>query len=316
MASTTTQWDIQNLVFPLMAESSNNTTYTSNGRITFKINDVVSRICSGYFPSALDPKAPAFKCLDMPFLRDTQAFEYIAPIVSTADAEVGDITIDMDTSTLDTAWYLIAQGVIIWYTGKTSTSITGVTWVISKFKAGTIFTKCFLVNANFDRSYRLFYQYNSEFMPVMEVQREDDRYEREKIQSFMIAHDDTTGKQFIVIRWFSNWDRFLLKYYKLITPMVDDADICVIPDEYCLSVVANIVAWELLMESQTEDQEYINKLVLWYNSLLWMYTRFTTQEVDMDKMYKLKPYNYSSIQWYGAWGAYGSRYTRSGFRLY
>jgi hypothetical protein len=152
--------------------------------------------------------------------------------------------------------------VIISYTGKTANSITGCTGIISSFTAGTYFQKCFPLNTDFDKSYRLFHQYNNIQREVFEIQREDERFQRAKYRSFVIILDENTNNKFIVVRGFSNKDRFILKYYAQVTNMVNATDICIIPDDYALRVVPAIAAGELLMESQTEDTEYMNKLAV------------------------------------------------------
>ena len=78
-------------------------------------------------------------------------------------------------------------------------------------------------------------------------------------------------------------------------------------------MVKLIWAWELLMESQSEDMEYMNKLNMWYAKLEEMYGIFTMQEKDLDKMAKMKPYNFSSVN---SFGLANTRYTRSWFTVY
>jgi len=62
------------------------------------------------------------------------------------------------------------------------------------------------------------------------------------------------------------------------------------------------------MESQSEDAEYLVKLTIGYSKLEEMFGLLTLQEKDMDKMAKMKPYNYSSIN---SFGLANTRYTRS-----
>jgi hypothetical protein len=79
-----------------------------------------------------------------------------------------------------------------------------------------------------------------------------------------------------------------------------------------LSVIAPICAGELLMESQSEDAEYINKLTLWYAKLEEMYIKYTTAVKDMDQMVKQRPYNRSTI----SWGYVRDGYSSKGFKVY
>ena len=312
MSATTTREAMKTLVIQLMNETSNNNTYTASDRDSEKINDVVRRVCSWYVRSALNTQV-MYKCLDMPFLRKRQYFQNKDAIALTEAVTPWDDEIFLDTTNLEATGAIYCQWCVMPYTGKTATSITGVSWVISAFDSGTYVTKAFPVNADFDKSYRLFHQYNNIQREVFEVQREDERYQRAKYRSFVVVLDEDTGNKYIVVRGFSNNDRFLLKYYATVEDMTEDTDICVIPDEWAKSVICPIAAWELLMESQSEDAEYVNKLTLWYARLEEMYYKFTTQEVDMDKLAKQKPYNYTSIN---SFGMANTRYTRSWFTVY
>lgn len=312
MTVSTTLWTLRSYTIQLMNETSNNNTYSWSDRDVVKINDVIKRVCSWYIKSLLNPNE-SFKCLDMPFLRDRQFLQYKDPIAITSAIAVWDTEINLDTTNLDDTGAIYAQGIVISYTGKTATSITWCTGVIASFESWTYFTKVFQTNANFDQAYRLFHMYNSTETEVFEVKREDERYQREKIKSFTIIYDETSGNNFIMLRGFDNDDRFILKYYKLVDNLSIDSDICVIPDEYAQSVVCPIVAGEMLMESQSEDWEFMNKLTIWYGRLQEMYHKYTQQQKDMDKMVKQKPYNYSSISTF--WGT-DSKYTRSWFTIY
>ena len=312
MSQTTTLWDLKTILFQQMNETANNTTYTNNDRDRQKLNDVVKSVCSWFVKSLLNPEV-CYKCLDVPFLRRRQYFQFKDPIATTADINVWDTTIYMDTTDLDTTGAVYAQGVVVTYTGKTATSLTWCSGVIADFESGTYFTKAFKVNADFDKSYRLFHMYNNIQREIFEVQREDERYQRAKYRSFVVVLDENTMDKYIIVRGFARNDRFLFKYYEKVTNMVDDTDICVIDDDYCTKVVIPLAAGELLMESQTEDWEYINKLSIWYSKLDEMYTKYTLQEVDMDKMAKQKPYNYSAIN---SFGLANTRYTRSWYTVY
>jgi len=54
-----------------------------------------------------------------------------------------------------------------------------------------------------------------------------------------------------------------LKYYKEWVELVDDTDICILPDRYPMSVLATIVAWELLYQTEEVDNG-ATKLKMWY----------------------------------------------------
>ena len=71
MTNTTTLLDLKQGIFTLMLETSNNTTYTDNGRDTEKINSLVASVCNGYVKSLIDNNI-IYKCLDMPFLKKKQ----------------------------------------------------------------------------------------------------------------------------------------------------------------------------------------------------------------------------------------------------
>jgi len=307
----TTLWELKTNMYALMNDSSSNTTYTSNNRDIKKINNVIKRVCSWYFKSALDANR-FFKTGDLSFLRGRQYFEFKKKIPCTTAITVGAITIDIDTTNLSSAGYIYSQWMVIKYTGKTPTQLTWVSWVIANFDVWTYFIQIYPFDAAIDKTYQLFYlnEKNLE-IDVLEVQREDDRYQREKIRSFVVVFDEATWQRFIMVRWFKDGDRFLLKYYKNVTDLVDNTDETVIPDDYT-SVIEAIAAWELMMESEGESFERQNKLKLGEDKLQEMYAKFTIIEKDLKRMVKMAPYNFNSISWLGAWQGY----TRTGFRIY
>jgi len=313
MTASTTLWDIKDFMYAQMNDTSNNQTYTSNNRDTDKINDVIRRVCSWFFRSALNPET-TYKCGDFPFLRKKQYFEYVDSVACTAAVSVGDTTINLPNSTLSDAWAIYTQGIVMEYTGKSSTTaITWVTWCIANFESGTRFEQVFALNTDLHEAYRVFRLYDGKEMEVFEIDSQDDRYEREKTQAFTILYDETSGKKFIRFYGVDDGYRFIIKYYASVTDLVNTTDVCVIPDEYAKTVVAPIAWWELLMETQAEDAEYVNKLTLWYGKLEEMYHHYTKMIKDMDKMARLKPYDWRTIWW---WLGVNDRYTRKWFRVY
>lgn len=312
MTATTTLWDMKNLLYQQMNETSNNKTYTNNDRDTNKLNDIVRMFCNGFVVSKLDQNV-FYKTKNVPFLRKQQFFQYKQQIMCSQAIAVWDTEIYINTTDLDNSGAIYGQGIVITYTSKDSEKIMWCTGVVSSFQSGSPFVKCFPVNPDFDRSFRVFNQYNSVYREVFETEREDQDYQRGKYRSFMIVDNPVDSKKYIVIRWFANNDRFLLKYYEKVDNMTNETDICIVPDEYCLKVIVPIAAGELLMESETEDAEYMTKLTIGYANLQEAYAKFTKNEVDEEQRAKMRPYNYSSIN---SFGQANTRYTRSGFTVY
>lgn len=307
----TTLWQMKTNMYWLMNDSSSNTTYTSNGRDIAKINNVIQRVCSWYVKSALN-REDFYKAWDLSFLRGRQYFEYKDKIPCTAAITVGAITISIDTTNLSSAGYVYAQGMVIKYTWKNATTLTWVTWVIANFESGTFFTQVYPFDAAIDKTYQLFYLNDkNEEIDVIEVQREDDRYQREKYRSFVVLFDEDTAWRFILVRWFTDWDRFLLKYYKTVTKLEEDTDVTIIPDDYT-SCIEAISAWELMMESEWESFERQNKLKLGYDKLQEMYAKYTVIEKDLNRKVKQAPYNMEAISGYGR----NQWYTRTWFKIY
>lgn len=312
MWANTTLENLLDGMYNRMNETTSNRTYSTNDRDIKKLNSVIRRVCSWFLRSSLNPET-VYKCKDLDFLRKKQYIQYKEPVACTVAVAVAATSITLPTTNLTTTWAIYTQWVVISYTWKNATQITWCTGVVAAFESGTYFEQVVAVAADFDKWYRVFRMYDGTEKEIYEVKSQDDRYEREMNRAFTVLYDETSGNRFIRFYWYDNEDRFLIKYYAKVDDLVATIDICVIPDERCTDVVCPIAAGELLMESQSEDAEYINKLTLWYASLEEMYSYYTVKFKDMDKIARAAPYNWSSI---GGWVSISSRYSNKWFRVY
>ena len=158
--ATKTLGDIKNEMYGLMNMTSDNRTYTQNDRDVNKINDVIRRVCSWFFRSALSPET-VYKSGDIPFLRSKQYFQYKEDVATTADITVGDTEITIDPTDFSDAGAIYSQWVVIEYTWKSATQLTWCTGVVADFDSWTRFEQVYELNADLDKAYRVFKMNNS-----------------------------------------------------------------------------------------------------------------------------------------------------------
>ena len=211
LTATKTLWDIKDLMYWLMNETSWNRTYTNNWRDTAKINDVIRRVSSWFFRSVLNTET-VYKSGDIPYLRKKQYIKYKEAIACTAAIVVGAVTINIDTTNLTTTWSIYSQWVVISYTWKNATQITWCTGVVADFEEWTKFEQVYKVNADMDIPYQCFLMYDWQEIDVFEVKSFDDRYQRQAFKWFTLLYDETSGNRFLRVFWFSDSDKFLFKY--------------------------------------------------------------------------------------------------------
>ena len=308
MAQTVTLWELKTSMYGLMNDTSTNTTYTTWNRDIDKINDVCRRITDWYIPS-LTVQWKFYKCKDMLFMRDRQLVEFKDYVKCSADVLEWADTINIDTTNFDNSWAIYSQWMVINYTSKSVTQLLGCSWVFSNFDSWTSFCQIYAVNANLDKVYRMFKLTDNQEVEITEVKQDDDKFWRQKIKSFTLVRDEETETQYILLRWFSNGDKFLFKYYKQYVDMVEDTDICMIPKVYAKAIVPFISWWELLMESESETNERVNKLNWWYAALHWMYTKYNRMSKDPKPMVQFANQR-SQFSWVPNW------YTRTWFRVF
>ena len=299
----TTLGDIKTEVYLLMNQSSDSSTYDADTRVQTKINTVIQDVCKGEYRSILSDEV--FKAWDLRFLRGKQAVKRYDNVTLTAELLTTDIELSCDTTNLTDSWSVVINGNVIHYTGKTATELTGVTNIQMDQDSWEYLRQVFQVETEAFKAFVLFWiASKSEFWPDMiEIPYDDNRNQQSMDRYYTILTDETSTDLWLDIRGFTGTEKFWLEYYKGLSDYTSDWDTIAIPDPYWKSVIASMVAGELLWESEQTD-ESTRKLQLAYSKLITFYNTYNTMVKERRKSIKFKwpntnwvsPYGYGNIR--------------------
>ena len=147
------------------------------------------------------------------------------------------------------------------------------------------------------------YEMPSDFEKVNSVVK---IYSQNWLKELEIPYDPTETYQFyynvykvwiktlLKIKWLNYLDQIQVDYTKLYYDMANDADECILPDNYWIKVIAPLVAWEYAIQKGFPTSQSI--LLSWYTALQNMY-QFFTNTITITKQ-SIKPISYwfSSIK--------------------
>jgi hypothetical protein len=292
-----TYQEIIKKVYYLLAVDEDSTTYDKATKVKPKINSIIKDICKGRYKSVLDNTI--IKGGDLPFLQKQAWFETKRSTALTNGAIVWANTLDALTVNLTPSGYLLIGGDVVNYTSTTSNVIGWVTWLSSNVSRWDIIEQIRPVPPDADRSFQLFEigRYG-ETCPVpynesLHWLAGTPNRAWDGSPQWWATINDGDGNMFILIRSGKN-AKYQLWYYKKVSDLVNDADICKLPDDSGIEFVAEIVAGELLRETE-EDPHGSKLLKLWYNKLHMFYQ----DNLDFNKKYrnKVKVWNKTSYNY-------------------
>lgn len=310
MANTLTE--IQTEVFFLLWESQTSGTYNSVSRVLPKINDVITRVCSWEYKDILRSTSAnnvIYKAWDLRFLRNKMFIERKPWSPTTSAVTAGDAFVSVDTTNFSSSWYAIIWWNIFNYTSINPTALVTTTGIIGNFPEWTLVEQVYLVPADVDRSFRLvrILQWNqSREFPNM-----DNKFDTTASAYFSILPDtQSTENNFVYIPWvtYQNttvFPTYWFEYYKVPNTLSSWSDTTVIPWQYWVSVIAPLVAGELLYETE-EIWDAQAKLQLGYSKLQMFYSKYKDfnkqfrDKVDYNRWnqyYWARGFNWWNYQW-------------------
>jgi len=292
-----TREEIREEVYYILGESSDSTEYTST-RLNDMINSYQDVIIKWWIKR--EDNSQTIKAPDLRFMRKKNFIEYVPVVSLTVDVVIWDLTIDFDTTDFQDSWYLNILWDVIQYTWKTATQVTWVTGIeIGKttwdavrqiYKLPTEAWKWFMLE--FVDSNQVYSNYRWWYF----LDYVDYRMEKDKVSFYTIIWDnETTTNQFIDIFWWNRKDdKFIFHYYKKATTMTADSDESNLPDDYGKLVIAPIVAWKILYNTD-EVQKWVELLSKWYNEMETMYNAFANIIKEYQKWVKTRWFNLWSV---------------------
>lgn len=289
-----TRSEIVSETFIQLWEPSDSSNYDATTVVIPKINQIVSRICKKILINPTTQQRHT--AWDLPFLRGTEFYSSVHKRSLSDEVEIGDTTVSLITTWLDSAWALMVSQDIIKYTNSTATTITWVTGVDVDQPSWTIVHRLFALPTGITKPFTMF-RFDSKGCRY-EIPYIDYRYPTQASYYYSIVVD-TDGTEYLMFVWCWQNDTFVLNYYINSTDMTTDGAVCVIPDPYALTVVPALVAWRLLRERE-ETEDAATKLASGFSWLEEMFSYYNSMNEKNRQTILSTPPNLSSIRgWYG-----------------
>lgn len=241
----TTRLQITDAIYTEMGIKSDSTIFDRDKVVIPKLQNILNNIAKGKITSILD-KTQTF---DVPLIEELSRsiFFYNPVFVSlSADANIGDVVLNLDTTNYLSAGTVCINENLITYTGKTSTQLTGVSGIQMKHLGGDTVAQVFERPTNLYKNYKLIDVKNQE----PEISFIDDRNPKFGIfWTMKIASDGSTyyiycNQQDINCK---------LSYYKTAEILSDDTTPCEYNDDFINGTIVPLCAGELLVEKYSDD---------------------------------------------------------------
>lgn len=289
-----TRGDIVSEIYNQLWEPSNSSNYDALTVVVPKLNQIVSRICKKIIINPQNQQR--YTAGDLPFLRGTEFYENVQRRNITDEIELGDLSVSIDTTDLDTSGALMVSQDIITYTNKTATTVTGVTGIDIAQDSWTIAHRLFALPTGITKPFTMF-RFDSKGGKY-EIDYVDYRYPTQARKYYTMVVD-TDGTEYLMFVGCSSNDKFVLNYYINSSDMSLDSSVCIIPDPYALTVLPWLVAGWLLWERE-ETEDAVTKLSSGFAGLDEMFAYYNSLNEKNRTTIQSTPPNLSSINgWYG-----------------
>lgn len=273
-------------VYFKLSVNSDNETYKKETVVIPRINSVMQQVLADRKYNVILPDStysPDIRWWDLEFLRGNMFFDRIRDRVSVNRAEPGDYRIEFKKSDdmLPLEWWIYVNWMISEYEIYMETDIEGNDhryFVLPEalemsVRPGTKIEFLYPIKEDAEETYQLFAIARGK---EREVVYSDYRYPQDYIEYRSILYKN--GTKLIRLNMPEIWTnmQFKLNYYKKVAELVNDDDVSLMPEErWDKDVIAQLVAWELLWQTeQSDDGE--KQLIQGYGKLISFYDKFAT----------------------------------------
>jgi len=238
--------DITDRIYTKMGIKSDSTVFDRSTIVIPKLNRVVADICAGQVTNIMNP-AITYKSGFLRFLAKKFFFKTHAPVKLTASTTGG--TISFDTTLFESSGYIIINEDVIAYTGKTATTITGVSGLSYNHDSGSIVEQIYELPTNAGKNFNLWDIDNKRIDPI---KFQDDRAQKDFSPYWTLKFDSSTDKEFIYVNNIDNTN-FILDYYAKSVDMSADSDTSTLSDAFMEGVAIPLTAGLLLYAQYGDD---------------------------------------------------------------
>lgn len=258
------------------------------------INGAQLSICSGNLTDLLSAGKQQITKWPLPFLYSDKYYTSVQDTYLSTTTSIGATSLSInDTSSFSSTWYLWINEDIITYTGKTSTTFTGVTWVDFAHLSGARVSQLFTLPTDFASSVRVIY--NTQIVLSQVDYR--DLYLRLNNYHWNYTLNITNSTNSTIERFprdlppfytIISWTYFLpfqldvsgymihQIYEKTPTTLSSWSDTVTIPDAYSEITIPYITVWEILMHRGEEDR-WLKIYNFWIAKIMEMYSYYSNQ---------------------------------------
>ena len=266
-------------VYYILWEEQSSTIFDKEKNVIPNINKTILDICKGQVRNRLTKSMMRSGLLWFLYKEEI----YKIPTVKTIqnEANSGDTSIELsDVVDLPTSWYLYIFGMFIEYNGIANNTISLVEWLKNKISQWE--------KARFSIK-----------KDIQTIQYNDIReYETNiKLEYYNFQNLPVHSHRAYTIKPYEQSEYLIFDSYtwKVIVPYIDkpeklenNDDICVLPDNYWISIVSKLVAWDLLIQDSqlTKGQNALNE---GYDKLVEMYNFYCEPIKQKRKSVKVRP---------------------------
>ena len=298
-----TQEEIYNAVYFMLWEPSDSQTFDLQKYIIPTINQVHSSICKWIVVDETMNPSRTIKSGDLRFLMKQQFITNVTTVPLTVEAQVGDTTLSWSFTGYMTSGYVVINNNVIQYTGNSWTQLTGISTTSIKIEATHIIWSLVkqvrLLPAEANQTIEVEYvnstiTYNVNQYPYYNnmIEYLDYRSPKDLFYYYSYIYDNSdTGNRYLFINGYNTpQDKFVVRYMDSSTTMITAWNVCSLPDQYGVQVIAPIVAGKVLYKTD-EQWLWITFLKQWYAELEAMYNYYAETNRDFRKKMKTKPMN-------------------------
>lgn len=257
-----TLWDIVSEVYNLTWQTANSTNFNRE-RIVRMINSISNQIWKWRVINLLNP-SQIFSCFALLFSIKDISFRINGTWVLSEKLEINENNAIWDFSNLDLAWFVKVASDLVKYTYNDKKNLSWVEWQSIKYFSW--------------EKLKQVYELPVDFMDIIKI-FEPNFYKNYELINYK-------SKYLIDFSGFSQNEIVSLTYRKKYVNLINDSDLCMLPDNYWIDILANLVAWELLFQRNMPTSQ--NLLSVWYNFLQTMFLEYEAEKRPIKTSLKAK----------------------------
>lgn len=243
MSNTLSQ--IADATYSAMKIKSDSTVFDRSSRVIPLIRGLERDVTTGSLASLLE-QGKAYQSPVLSFMTRQAFYKTVKDPVLSADASSGDVTVSVDTTNLPASGALYGGGCVFTYSGKTATTVTGVSGLVRDLAAGTSVKLVFATPALYAKPFECYDLDNGE----REIDFVDDRAPKTGLYYTEKAFHDGSAS---FLYFLKEDDNVRLSYVVRPEGLLEETSQTVLPNDYGINLLAKLAAGTLLFSEYGED---------------------------------------------------------------